>query len=178
MSPADGASHGSRENIMGDQPIQFTVCPSCGADLLAEQSRDPLTLKDVDVEVEVQNGSLIQQADVRYKQLLAWRCLTCSAVVPAYEPTSPIRELAERLFNEPERDAPSDNPFTNPAGNYEGDSDQQLSSMTSDELRENERYWDWEMSNTSNPYNHWWCSKAHSRATRELDRRGLDHDSR
>src|SRR5664280_1959071 len=93
MSPADGASRGSRENIMGDQPIQLTVCPSCGADLLAEQSRDPLPLKDVDEEVEVQNGSLIQQAEVRYKQLLAWRCLTCSAVVPAYEPTSPIREL-------------------------------------------------------------------------------------
>jgi hypothetical protein len=68
-----------------------------------------------------------------------------------------------------------ENPYTDPADKYAGDSDQQLSSMTSDELRENERYWAWEVERTTNPYSRWWCSKAHSRATREFDQRGVEN---
>ena len=166
----------SRENATGAQPVLPTRCPSCRADLTTEQSRDPLTLNDVDEDVQDLNGGRIRDSDVRQTQLLAWRCRTCTAVVPAYDPTSPITNLAERLFNEPEPPALSHNPFTDPANKYEGDSQQRLSAMTSDEVHENERYWDWRVATTSNAYSRWWCSKAASRATRELDRRGLDRD--
>lgn len=166
----------SRENATGAQPVLPTRCPSCLADLTTEQSRDPLTLNDVDEDVQDLNGARIRDSDVRQTQLLAWRCRTCTAVVPAYDPTSLITNLAERLFNQPEPPAPSRNPFTDPAKKYEGDSQQRLSAMTSDEVHENERYWDWRVATTSNAYSRWWCSKAASRATRELDRRGLDRD--
>ena len=67
---------------------------------------------------------------------------------------------------------------THPADKYAGDSDQQLSSMTSDELRESEQYWAWEGERTTNPYSRWWCSKAQSRATREFDQRGIENAGR
>jgi hypothetical protein len=166
----------SWESATGAQPVLPTRCPSCLADLTTEQSRDSLTLNDVDEDVQDLNGGRIRDSDVRQTQLLAWRCRTCTAFVPAYDPTSLISELAEGLFNEPESPAPSHNPFTDPAKKYAGDSQQRLSAMTSDEVYENERYWDWEVATTSNAYSRWWCSKAHSSATRELDRRGLDRD--
>ena len=71
---------------------------------------------------------------------------------------------------------PSENPFTNPANRYEGDSEERLTSMTAWELREYCRYWDWCHWTATNPYNSWWCSKAMSRGKRELERRGMDRD--
>jgi hypothetical protein len=160
-------------NATGAQPLLPIRCPSCLADLTTEQSRDPLTLNDVDEDVQDINGGRIRDSDVRQTQLLAWRCGNCTAVVPAYDPTSLITNLAEMLFNEPEPPAPSHNPFTDPSAEYEGDSQERLSAMTSDEVHENERYWDWGVATTSNAYSRWWCSKAHSRATRELYKRGV-----
>jgi hypothetical protein len=165
------------EDAMGERPIHLTSCPNCGSDLTTEQGRDQYTLSDIDVEFQDPNADAIREQEVTQDQLLAWRCRSCTTFVPAHDPASPIGQLADELLNGPKAHSLVDNPFTDPARNYEGDSGQQLRSMTAEELREHERFWDWRAATTLNPYNSWWCSKAHSRATRELDRRGLSRDS-
>ena len=161
---------------MSDRPLHITDCPSCGCDLTSEQSRDRVTLNDVEGQVQDRFRGRIRHANIWQTDLIAWRCHTCSAVVPAYDLTSPIMHLAGMLLDEPRTCPLSENPFTDPSDRYEGNSEERLTSMTADELREYCRYWDWLRSSYTDPYSSWWCSKARSRGGRELDRRGLDGD--
>ena len=161
---------------MSDRPLQITDCPSCGCDLTSEQSRDRVTLNDVEGQVQDRQRRRIWDSNVRQMDLIAWRCRTCSAVVPAYDLTSPIMHLAGMLLAEPKPDPASEIPFTDPADRYEGTSEERLMSMTAWEVREYCRYWDWCRWTATNSYSSWWCSKAVSRGKRELERRGMDRD--
>jgi hypothetical protein len=156
---------------MSDRPLRITDCPPCGGDLTSEQSRHGVTLNDVDGQVQDRYRRRIWEANIRQEDLIAWRCRTCWAVVAAYDLTSPIIHLAGMLL---EAHPPSGNPFTDPSDRYEGDSEERLTSMTTEEVREYCRYWDWLRRSHTNAYNSWWCGKARSRGGRELDRRGLD----
>lgn len=66
------------------------------------------------------------------------------------------------------------NPYLNPLA---GRRDHDERDLTDAELREQARYWNWRYEQETRPYDRWWCSKALSRAQRELDSRGLHPQS-
>jgi hypothetical protein len=126
-----------------------------------------VTLNDVEGQVQDRFRGRIRYANIWQTDLIAWRCRTCSAVVPAYDLTSPIMHLGGMILDEPKPDPLSENPFSDPSDRYEGNSEERLTSMTAEELREYCRYWDWERRSHTDPYNSWWCGKACSRGGRE-----------
>ena len=86
---------------MSDRPLAITDCPSCGCDLTSEQSRDRVTLNDVEGQVQDRFRGRIRHANIWQTHLIAWRCNACSAVVPAYDLTSPIMHLRECSWTSP-----------------------------------------------------------------------------